>query len=165
VGNSAARPTDKAVILTRERHGWASWWSHIAGVDPAASRPDGWSLKDVVAHIAAWQRYSSGRLAALGRGEPDPGPPETDAFNEQAREDAQRRSWPDVRTDADRVHDAFVATIESLSQEVLTRNDGLAAFVVTVNGVEHYGEHLPDEFVMRGPGFDGFGVISPRTHA
>ena len=149
MGDTAARSTDKAVILTRERDAWASWWSHVADIDPAASRPDGWSLKDVITHIAAWQRYSSGRLASLGCGEQDPGPPETDAFNEQAREDALRHSWPDVRADAESVHDAFVATIESLSQEALTKDDGLAAFVITVNGVEHYEEHLPDEFVMR----------------
>lgn len=144
-----ARPTDKADILGREREAWASWWWHVADVDPDATRPDGWSLKDVIWHIAGWQRYSSGRLAALGRGEPDPGPPDTDAFNERAREDAQRRSWRDVRADAESVHDAFVAMIESLSQETLTKADGLAAFVVAVNGVEHYEEHLPDEFVMR----------------
>jgi hypothetical protein len=147
---NTARPTDKAVIHTRERDAWASWWSHVADMDPAATRPDGWSLKDVIWHIAWWQRYSTGRLAALGRGEPDPGPPpDTEAFNKQAREDARRRSWRDVRADAEAVHDAFVATIESLSQETLTKDDGLAAFVVAVNGVEHYQEHLPDEFVMR----------------
>jgi DinB superfamily len=146
---NTARPTGKADIITRERDAWANWWSHVADVDPAATRPDGWSLRDVIWHIVAWQRYSSGRLAALGRGEPDPGPPETDAFNEQAREDARRHSWPDVRADAESVHDAFVATIDSLSQEALTRDDGLAAFVVTVNGVEHYEEHLSDAFVMR----------------
>jgi hypothetical protein len=146
---TGAQPTDKVALLAREREAWASWWSHVADVDPAATRPDGWSLKDVIWHIAAWQRYSSGRLAALGRGEPDPGPPETYAFNEQAREDAQRRSWLDVRADAESVHDAFLATIESLPQEALTRDEGLGAFVMTVNGVEHYEEHVPDEFGTR----------------
>lgn len=151
MGNSAAL-TDKVVILTRDRHAWGSWWSHVADVNPAALRADGWSLKDVVFHIAAWQQYSTKRLAALGRGELDPGPPETDVFNERAREAAQRRSWPEVRTDAEQVHDAFLAMIESLPQEALTRDEGLAAFVSTVNGVDHYKEHLPDEFLMRDSG-------------
>lgn len=146
---NADHPTDKADIIARERRAWADWWSHVADVDPAATRPDGWSLKDVVAHIAAWQRSSSRRLAALGRGEPDPGPPETDTFNESTREVALSRSWWDVRADAERVHDAFLETIDSLSQEALTRDDGLAAFVLTVNGVEHYEEHVPDQFEMR----------------
>jgi len=70
---NTAHPTDRVDILGLERDAWASWWSHVADVDPAAT-PDGWSLKD---------------------------------------------------------------------------DDGLAAFVVAVNGVEHYEEHLPDEFVMR----------------
>ena len=117
-------------------------------MDPAATRHDGWSLKDVISHIAAWQRYSSGRLAAIGRGQPDPGPPVTDVFNEQAREEGRLRSWQDVRADAERVHEAFLATIEALSQETLTRDEGLGAFVITVNGVEHYEEHVPDEFGM-----------------
>jgi hypothetical protein len=118
-------------------------------VDPASTRHDGWSLKDVTSHIAAWQRYSSSRLAAIGRGQPDPGPPATDAFNEQAREEGRLHSWQDVRADAERVHEAFLATIEALSQEALTRDEGLGAFVITVNGVEHYEEHVPDEFGTR----------------
>jgi DinB superfamily len=149
VENDPARPADKTGILARERAAWSGWWSHVADVDPAASRSDGWSLKDVISHITAWQRYSSGRLAAIGRGQPDPGPPATDAFNEHAREDARLRSWQDVRADAERVHDAFIEAIESLSDEALTRDDGLAAFVITVNGVEHYEEHVRDEFSMR----------------
>jgi hypothetical protein len=93
VASTAAQPTDKAVLLARERDGWASWWSHVADVDPAATRHDGWSLKDVISHIAAWQLHASGRLEALGRGRPDPGPPPTDAFNERAHEDGRLRSW------------------------------------------------------------------------
>jgi DinB superfamily len=146
---TAAQPTDKAVLLAREREAWASWWSHVTDVDPAATRHDGWSLKDVISHIAAWQRYSSGRLAAIGSGQPDPGPPVTDAFNEQAREEGRLRSWQDVRADAERVHEAFLATIETIPQEALTREEGLGAFIITVNGVEHYEEHVPDEFGTR----------------
>ncbi|HEY2965254.1 MAG TPA: maleylpyruvate isomerase N-terminal domain-containing protein [Actinomycetota bacterium] len=146
---TAAQSNDKAFLLAREREAWASWWLHVADVDPAATRHDGWSLKDVISHIAAWQRYSSGRLAAIGRGRPDPGPPVTDAFNEQAREEGRLRSWKDVRADAERVHEAFLATIEAVPQEALTREEGLGAFVITVNGVEHYEEHVPDEFGTR----------------
>ena len=146
---TAARPTDKAVLLAREREAWAGWWLHVADVDPAATRHDGWSLKDVISHIAAWQRSSSGRLAAIGRGQPDPGPPVTDVFNEKAREEGRLRSWQDVRDNAERVHETFLATIDALSQEALTRDEGLGAFVITANGVEHYEEHVPDEFDMR----------------
>lgn len=141
------RPTDKATILALEHEGWAGWWAHVEEVDPDATRPDGWSLKDVVAHIAAWQRSSVGRLAALGRGEPDPGPPATeDDFNAAAREASRSRSWQQVRAEAERAHEAFVSTIEAVPEDALARHDGLGAFVAAVNGVEHYEEHLPDEF-------------------
>jgi Mycothiol maleylpyruvate isomerase N-terminal domain len=150
VENIATRPTDKGTLLEREREAWASWWSHVTDVDPAATRCDGWSLKDVISHVAAWQRYSSGRLATIGRGRPDPGPPpDTDDFNELARKEALDRSWHEVRLEAERVHDGFIEAIESLSPEALTRDEGLTAFVVTVNGVEHYAEHLRDEFSRR----------------
>lgn len=140
-------PTDTATILAREREGWAAWWAHVEGVDPQATRSDGWSLKDVVAHIAAWQRYSAGRLAALGRGEMDPGQPAAeDDFNAGAREASRSRSWEDVRAEAERAHNAFVSTIEAVPEHTFARDDGLGAFVVAVNGVEHYEEHLPDEF-------------------
>jgi hypothetical protein len=142
-----ARPTDAATILAREREAWAGWWSHVASVDPEATRPDGWSLKDVTAHIAAWQRYSSERLAAIGRGEPDPGPPATeDDFNAGAREASLRRSWAEVRDEAEWAHEAFVATIAAVPQDALARDNGLGAVVAAVNGVEHYDEHLPDVF-------------------
>lgn len=141
------RPTDKATILAREREAWTGWWAHVEGVDPGATRPDGWSLKDVIAHIAAWQRYSAERLAALGRGEPDPGPPAAeDDFNAGVRETSRSRSWDEVRAEAERAHEAFVATIGSVPEDTFARDDGLGAFVVAVNGVEHYEEHLPDEF-------------------
>jgi hypothetical protein len=139
--------TDPTEILERECAAWSDWWAHIADIDPDAARPDGWTLKDVIAHIAAWQRYSADRLSALGRGEHDPGPPATeDDFNAGAREASLRRSWAEVRDEAERAHEAFVATIEALPQDALTRDDGLGAFVVAVNGVEHYEEHMPDVF-------------------
>ncbi|HEU4354143.1 MAG TPA: DinB family protein [Actinomycetota bacterium] len=141
------RPTDKGTILARERDGWAAWWVHVEGVDPDATRPDGWSLKDVIAHIAAWQRYSAERLAALGRGEPDPGPPAAeDDFNAVAREVSLSRSWEEVRTEAERAHHEFVATIEAVPENMFAMDEGLGAFVVAVNGVEHYEEHVPDVF-------------------
>ena len=144
------RPTDKATILALEHEGWAAWWAHLEGVEPDATRPDGWSLKDVIAHIAAWQRYSAERLAALGRGEPDPGPPAAeDDFNTGAREASLSRSWEEVRAEAERAHRGFVATIEAVPEDTFARNEGLGAFVVAANGAEHYEEHLPDEF--RGP--------------
>ena len=140
-------PTDTTTILAREREGWADWLAQVEGVDPDATRSDGWSLKDVVAHIAAWQRYSAGRLAALGRGESDPGPPAAeDDFNARVREASRSRSWEEVRAEAERAHDAFLATIEAVSDQAFARDEGLGAFVVAVNGVEHYEEHLPDEF-------------------
>ena len=98
---NAADPANKADIIARERRAWTNWWSHVADVDPAAIRPDGWSLKDVIAHLSGRQRHSSDRLATLGGEEPDPGPPETDVFNEQVREEALSRSWWDVRSEAE----------------------------------------------------------------
>jgi hypothetical protein len=145
-----ARTTDKAAILELEREAWVGWCAHIDGVDPDATRADGWSLKDVVAHIAAWQRYWPGgsRRSDVVSRTRDAG----------GRGRLQRRRprgvavapWEEVRAEAERAHDAFVSTIEAVHEDAFARDDGLGAFVVAVNGVEHYEEHLPDVFLSAG---------------
>lgn len=55
----------KREIIERERTAHDRWWRKLAGIPPDAERPDGWKLKDVVAHFSAWHRYSTGRITAI----------------------------------------------------------------------------------------------------
>ena len=48
-----------------------------------------WSIKDVVAHLAAWRRRTVARLEAVAKGQPEPAP----AWPAELRDDDQINEW------------------------------------------------------------------------
>ena len=75
---------DREIRRLREHlHGLtARGWS-------ARSHCRGWSVKDVVAHLAAWRRRTVARLEAAGRGQPEPAP----EWPIDLRDDDEINSW------------------------------------------------------------------------
>lgn len=134
---------EKAALLAREAEAFAGWSAAIAGVDPEAQRSDGWTLREVVAHLAAWQRLTAARLERLADGVPTDAP-DWDAFNADVRARAAGQSWAAVSAEAEAARAALRATVERLPQSALESHDALGAFLVESNGVEHYAEHLGD---------------------
>jgi hypothetical protein len=68
-------PSDKKHYLDQMQAEFARWETLLAGLSEARiispDLPDGWSIKDVVAHLMAWQTITNARLqAALQGGEP-----------------------------------------------------------------------------------------------
>jgi hypothetical protein len=136
---------DMADLIEEETLAHDRWWASLAEIPPDATRPDGWTLQDVVAHVAAWQRYSTGRIATILRDGTDPGPPgDTDRFNEDARSVGE--GWEQVREGALEAHGRLLDSISSLREARLSENDGLIPFIVRVNGSEHYEEHPASDF-------------------
>lgn len=129
--------------LEREEH--ERWWQSVAHVPPDAMRSDGWTLTEVLAHIAAWHRFAVERLERLARDEVLD-PVDADHFNARVKVGSTGRSWSEVRAEADAAHRAFVGAIETVSQETLDARDALGAYVVGANGSFHYREHLEDTF-------------------
>jgi hypothetical protein len=130
----------KAEFLRRESAAHDRWWSALAGISLDAVRSDGWTLNEVVAHIAAWQRYSTGRIRAIAESGGDPGPPDDeDGFNERAR--AAAGPWEETVREATEAHRALLDLVGSLPEERVFLDDGLIEFIVLVNGSEHYDEH------------------------
>ena len=139
----------KQEFLQRESAAHDRWWSTLAGISPDAERSDGWTLNDVVAHIAAWHRYSTDRIAAIARGEDDPGPPEDeDGFNERAR--AAAGTWEETREESIRAHRSLLDLVDSLSEGRVFQDDGLIEFIVRVNGSGHYDEHPASDLAIEG---------------
>ncbi|MCC6236893.1 MAG: class II aldolase/adducin family protein [Dehalococcoidia bacterium] len=136
-------PLRRTALLALEQDLHARWQRVVAATAPDARRADGWTLHEVVAHVAAWQRYAIERLLAIAAGEGRRAL-DADAFNDRVRAEAAGRSWPDVQAEADDAHRAFLAAIASTPREVLEADAGLGAFVVAVNGFGHYAEHLHD---------------------
>lgn len=133
----------RSTLLTLERDGHARWQSLVARTPREATRDDGWTLKDVVAHVAAWHRLAIRRLEGIARGETSERA-DTDAFNARVRAETATLAWDAVEAEAGEAHGAFVAALEAAPPSVLEANDGLGAFVITVNGFDHYAEHMRD---------------------
>ena len=135
----------KRALLAAERAAYEAWWKAHHDVDPDVVRADGWTVRDVVAHVAAWHSYSTERIAALVRTGSDRGPPEdVDRFNGEARSAAQ--SWYAVREGASEAHQRLLDLVTSIPEDRLAEDDGLIPFIVRVNVSEHYEEHPATDF-------------------
>jgi len=141
--SSEGVPIHASVLRTLERDGYRRWEQAIDGVAPDATRADGWTLKEVVAHVSAWQQFAIQRVQAIERGEA-PRRADVDAFNAAVQERARAKSWEQVRTEAASAHEAFLEALGAVKAETLREQDGLGAYVFAVNGYGHYEEHLGD---------------------
>jgi len=95
-----------------------------------------YSFKDMMAHIATWERILMQRIQALEEGREPPTIEDIDAFNE---EDIRRNQHLSLRE----VWDRFIETHEKLL-EVLERTPVLTRELVAPDTYEHYREHLQD---------------------
>jgi hypothetical protein len=111
----------------------------------------GWTMKDVLAHVATWERRILDGFEAARRGEPpEPGPQtqaDTDRFNEVTFLENRERTLVDVLAEAGATHGEYIALIESLSERALVREvPGAPGLTIEKllrgNGDEHYREHL-----------------------
>jgi len=130
----------------------------IAGVDPVrlSTDPvfDGWTVKDVLAHLAAWQSITVTNLFRLERGQPvlyaRLDPQKLDELN--ARFHAELKDWPleKVLADLEGSYRQLINRISLLSEPELNdprhfkqlRGRPLGQ-VIAENTSQHYEEHLP----------------------
>ena len=147
----------KAELLTVTEASYQRLRDELAGLTDDEMRephpPDGWSIKDVLAHISGWERMFTGWMDALLRGE-SPDRPDSidqawlDATNTRLYEESRDRSPEEVRIDAAEWHAAIMALIERMSEADLfdprrfpyTGGDPVAPWV-RGNADEHYDEH------------------------
>jgi hypothetical protein len=109
----------------------------------------GWTRKDVVAHLEAWERRVVDLFDRLRNGEPPPEPGETDELNARFLAADRHRSLEDVRRGEEAAWAALLATVEGASDEELfdpehfdwTEGDPFVDWI-TGNANEHIDEHL-----------------------
>lgn len=143
-------PTTKEELLRRQRDGRAGWEALLVRVPIERVTERGvkgkLSIKDIVAHLAAWERHATERLHghALGK-ELEPLPPTgmtwweyEHAFNARVYELWRDRSWEEVRTEADRAYREFLAAADTLPEEVLFALEHPGWQTVAFNGYLHY---------------------------
>jgi hypothetical protein len=141
------RPKTRAEFLQREKDTWnelAATWCKVpdaALVQPGACGP-GWSVKDVLNHIAAWQEaavriipeFLAGRRATLGAS--------TDRFNAQQQAADRDRSLRASKRRLNTSRRDLLALLDTVPDAVLldqtTRVNWWARYTLHA----HYGEHI-----------------------
>lgn len=134
-------------LLDRMLSGWAELMTIVATRSGRfeADLGDGWRVKDVLAHLALWERVANWKLS----GAPVPNaadliarePWDLNAFNEAMRDRWRQRSDDDVLAELRAAHEALVSTVQSASEEDCAPN-GRAWTVIDEDGAGHYEHHL-----------------------
>ena len=152
----------KAKLLERLRDERAQWETLLAGFDEAQltalTQPDQRSIKDIIAHLMAWQRLTVARLEAARWNQPPrptdwPGHLDSDAedvdeINEWIYETYHTRPLAEILQAWRQTFQQVLDTSEALSEEELADsgrypwlgNWPLSA--VLVGTYEHHDEHL-----------------------
>ena len=117
-----------------------------------------WSIKDIVAHLAAWRRRTVGRIEAVANGQPEPAP----SWPAELHEDDEINAWFHARdrdksvretlAESRRVFEQLTSAIEKLPDDAL---DDPARFPwmqgAPVTGATLFGHfHEEHEADMRG---------------
>jgi uncharacterized damage-inducible protein DinB len=85
---------------------------------------DAWSIRDVLAHVAAWEEDGTRRLALIARGRADrivwyEATPEVDRFNARVVRAARRTPWPRLLARLARARAGLVRALRRLPPPAL----------------------------------------------
>jgi len=112
-----------------------------------------WSVKDLLSHIAAWERLAVDRLTAAFSGTTTTSPLISNwdgvhAFNATCYQENQTKPLADVLKDFQDTHQHFLAIVNKLDDNFIARvlpfdwADGTTAFeLIAANSYWHYQEH------------------------
>lgn len=107
------------------------------------SLPNGWSVKDVIAHLAAWEwRCASLLRESHKTNAPLKAEPDVEALNREIHQERQDWGWEEVEYDFRAAHRALLEAIRELPQERLI--DPFVQEAIAGETWEHYAEHLPE---------------------
>lgn len=116
----------------------------------------GWSIKDIMAHVAAWEQICARWLAACTRGAtPNPSERIEDWVNDRLYRENRDRSLAEVQALVRQAHQAFFQQVDlllqTLSEEDITAPHRFAwtehwpgsslLAVIANNSYEHYQDH------------------------
>lgn len=149
------QPADKAALLATIQAGYDQFEALLATLpEDEMTIPgvnDTWSIKDHLAHLAAWQNYQAARLEGILAGveppDPLPGHETVDEINEYFYQQYKDRSLAEVLADFRTSYQRILAATQALSWEALNSpfpwydNDVPAGAYTLGNTVEHYEEH------------------------
>ncbi len=129
-GSGHDEPRNKAELMQCVRDSWSELSRLIGSLSDdelTASRRDGWSVKDHMAHITAWEQSALALLEGRPRHEamgiaPDEYLSEdVDVVNDAIYQHNKDRSPKEVRAAFERSHRQMLDRLEQMSDEDLTR--------------------------------------------
>jgi hypothetical protein len=105
--------------------------------------PNGWSIKDMVAHLAAWDWRCAAVLSeALNSDVPLTCKPDVQALNREIYQERQYWSWGEVENDFRAAHRILLQIIRSLPPDRLAHP--VVKRTIIEETLEHYRQHMPD---------------------
>ncbi|MEP6694298.1 MAG: maleylpyruvate isomerase N-terminal domain-containing protein [Chloroflexota bacterium] len=138
----------KSDLLAKVEHGYVASRAVVDALPPerfTESLPSGWTLKDVVAHIAAWEETVPRRVASVlaGRGDIDDttDTKDVEAFNRRVTEDVKNASAADVLARWTAAHAKTLEVVRSFEGRDVPK---LATDIVEWNTSGHYPDHFAD---------------------
>ena len=106
---------------------------------------DGWTIKQMLEHIAAWHDLTANRLITLiNTGAIAPLDRDTDRFNATVARQAVGKSSGEVLKDLDATFNRLRRQLARLTDDQLEFEDWWAAWVIGGNTYGHYEEHWAD---------------------
>ncbi len=104
---------------------------------------NGWSVKDLLGHIAAWEWKGAQQLTEASQSEaPLQTEYEVDAVNQTTYEEQQAWEWEEAESNFSQAHQAMLEAIRRLPPARLA--DETVQQVIAGETWEHYAEHLPE---------------------
>ncbi len=146
-------PTNNQELLDKVEAAHSEWQQLLSEVGAGRMGEPGvtgeWSVKDIIAHIAAWEGRVLDRMESEATGAPlEMAGWDMDKMNEAFYEHSRERSLEAVLQDAHAAHAHLMDRVQSLSEEALfegghfqwTNGDPLCYWIAG-NTYEHYDEH------------------------
>jgi uncharacterized protein (TIGR03083 family) len=146
----------KTELLTQAARDYQAFCETIEGLNEDELNEgglDGWSVKDIVAHLVGWHREIGPALERIARGEkPIPeGVSYDDVDQWNARFVAARRDMPgaDLLLELDKSHEYFMHVANAVPDERF-QPERTAWKLVDLNSAHHYREHAEQIRAWRG---------------
>jgi hypothetical protein len=129
--------TNEQIVAAIDRE-WTIWLATLDGIPESLQSERGvcgtWSVKDVLGHIALWDRRSLEYAQRRQRGDETPREINWQAINDESSARNRDRSPEDLRTEMDANHQELLAAIPTLSN--------LEAGWIADGTYEHYPQHI-----------------------
>lgn len=159
-------PKNKTEVLDAMRAAHAEMLRYLATLTPeqrvAPVLDDGWSVKDSLAHLSAWESMTVAWLEASLRGEEvkrytpeflerddDESNAVMNALNNHLFEQNKNRSWEDVLAEFNAAHENLYRVVERMSEDDIFnptrfawRQGSPALDMIAGNTYAHYPEHM-----------------------